>query len=144
MATSTQTPDVIVGAGISGLACAAALVAAGRRPVVLEASDGVGGRLRTDIVDGYRLDRGFAVLFEAYPEARAQLDLQALDLRPFAPGADVYLGGGRMATLSDPLRAPRSIFDSRPLGTLAPGGRSRAPALAPARPPAARGDRARR
>jgi phytoene dehydrogenase-like protein len=112
MASRSQTPDVIVGAGLSGLACAAALVAAGRRPVVLEASDGVGGRLRTDLVEGYRLDRGFAVLFEAYPEARGQLDLQALDLRPFEPGADVYLGGGRMVTLSDPLRAPRSLLGS--------------------------------
>jgi phytoene dehydrogenase-like protein len=112
VASSSRSPDVIVGAGLSGLACAAALVAAGRRPVVLEASDGVGGRLRTDSVEGYRLDRGFAVLFEAYPEARAQLDLQALDLRPFEPGADVYLGGGRMATLSDPLRAPRSLLGS--------------------------------
>jgi phytoene dehydrogenase-like protein len=121
LAISTQTPDVIVGAGISGLACAAALVAAGRRPVVLEASDGVGGRLRTDIVDGYRLDRGFAVLFEAYPEARVQLDLQALDLRPFAPGADVYLGGGRMATLSDPVRAPRTILESVRSGLWRPG-----------------------
>jgi phytoene dehydrogenase-like protein len=110
--TSKTPPDVIVGAGISGLACAAALVAAGRRPVVLEASDGVGGRLRTDLVQGFRLDRGFAVLFEAYPEARAQLDLQALDLRPFEPGADVYLGGGRMVTLADPLRAPRSVLES--------------------------------
>lgn len=112
MASISQTPDVIVGAGLSGLACAAALVAAGRRPVVLEASDGVGGRLRTDLVEGYRLDRGFAVLFEAYPEARAQLDLPALDLRPFEPGADVYVGDGRMVALSDPLRAPRSIVRS--------------------------------
>ena len=112
MTPTSQTPDVIVGAGLSGLACAAVLVAAGRRPVVLEESDGVGGRLRTDLVQGFRLDRGFAVLFEAYPEARAQLDMQALDLRPFEPGADVYLGGGRMVTLSDPLRAPHSILAS--------------------------------
>jgi phytoene dehydrogenase-like protein len=112
VASRSRSPDVIVGGGLSGLACAAALVAAGRRPVVLEASDGVGGRLRTDSVEGYRLDRGFAVLFEAYPEARAQLDLQALDLRPFEPGADVYVGGGRMVTLSDPLRAPRSLLNS--------------------------------
>jgi phytoene dehydrogenase-like protein len=121
LASTSQTPDVIVGAGLSGLACAAALVAAGRRPVVLEESDGVGGRLRTDLVQGFRLDRGFAVLFEAYPEARAQLDLQALDLRPFEPGADVYLGGGRMVTLSDPLRAPRSILASARSGIWRPG-----------------------
>jgi phytoene dehydrogenase-like protein len=120
MATSTQIPEVIVGAGLSGLACAALLAAAGRRPVVLEASDGVGGRLRTDLVDGYRLDRGFAVFFEAYPEARAQLDLQALDLRPFEPGADIYLGGGRTVTLSDPIRAPRSLASSLRSGVWRP------------------------
>jgi phytoene dehydrogenase-like protein len=121
MASNSRTPDVIVGAGLSGLACAATLVAAGRRPVLLEASDGVGGRLRTDLVDGYHLDRGFAVLFEAYPEVRAQLDLPALDLRPFQPGADVYVGRGRIVTLSDPLRAPRSIIGSARSGIWRPG-----------------------
>ena len=121
MASSSRIPDVIVGAGLSGLACAATLVAAGRRPVLLEASDGVGGRLRTDLVDGYHLDRGFAVLFEAYPEVRAQLDLPALDLRPFQPGADVYVGGGRIVTVSDPLRAPRSIVGSLRSGIWRPG-----------------------
>ena len=88
---------------------------------MLEASDGVGGRLRTDLVQGFRLDRGFAVLFEAYPEARAQLDLQALDLRPFEPGADVYLGGGRMVTLADPLRAPAVIWRALRSGIWRPG-----------------------
>jgi phytoene dehydrogenase-like protein len=121
MASNSWIPDVIVGAGLSGLACAATLVAAGRRPVLLEASDGVGGRLRTDLVDGYHLDRGFAVLFEAYPEVRAQLDLPALDLRPFQPGADVYLGSGHIVTLSDPLRAPRSIMSSARSGIWRPG-----------------------
>jgi phytoene dehydrogenase-like protein len=109
MAANPNLPDVIVGAGLAGLACAARLTAAGRRPLVLEASDGVGGRLRTDLLDGYRLDRGFAVLFEAYPEARAQLDLLGLDLQRFEPGADVYLGGGRIVTLADPRRAPARL-----------------------------------
>jgi phytoene dehydrogenase-like protein len=109
MAANPNLPEVIVGAGLAGLACAARLTAAGRRPLVLEASDGVGGRLRTDLVDGYRLDRGFAVLFEAYPEARAQLDLLGLDLQRFEPGADVYLGDGRIVTLADPRRAPARL-----------------------------------
>jgi phytoene dehydrogenase-like protein len=112
---------VVVGAGLSGLACAALLAAAGRSPIVLEASDGVGGRLRTDVVDGYRLDRGFAVLFEAYPEAQAQLDLAALDLQRFEPGADVYLGAGRFATVSDPRREPARILATLRSGLWRPG-----------------------
>jgi phytoene dehydrogenase-like protein len=110
MASTSNTRDVVVGAGLSGLACAALLAAAGRSPIVLEASDGIGGRLRTDLVDGYRLDRGFAVLFEAYPEAQTQLDLDALDLRRFEPGADVYLGAGRIVSVSDPRREPTQLL----------------------------------
>jgi hypothetical protein len=65
----------------------------GRSVVVLEASDAVGGRARTDVVDGFRLDRGFQVLLTAYPEAQRTLDLPALGLRAFHPGALVRLGG---------------------------------------------------
>ena len=63
---------VIVGAGLAGLAAARQLHRAGRDVVVLEASDGVGGRVRTDLVDGYQLDRGFQVVLTAYPELDAQ------------------------------------------------------------------------
>ena len=78
---------MIVGAGLAGLACARVLCDAGVEVVVLEASDGVGGRVRTDVVDGFQLDRGFQVLLTEYPEAKRQLDYAALDLRPFEPGA---------------------------------------------------------
>ncbi len=63
----------------------------GARSCVFEASDGIGGRVRTDLVDGFQLDRGFQVLFTAYPEAQRQLDYDALDLRSFEPGALVRL-----------------------------------------------------
>ena len=122
MAANAHPPDVVVvGAGLSGLACAAALRAAGRTPLVLEASDGVGGRLRTDVVDGYRLDRGFAVLFESYPEVEAQLDLEPLRLRRFEPGADIYLGDGRIVTIADPLREPGRLFSTLRSGVWKPG-----------------------
>jgi phytoene dehydrogenase-like protein len=62
---------VVVGAGLAGLACALDLVAAGRDVRLVEASDGVGGRVRTDAVDGFLLDRGFQVILEAYPELRS-------------------------------------------------------------------------
>lgn len=95
----------VVGAGLAGLVAARRLVDAGRRVVVLEASDAVGGRVRTDRVDGFLLDRGFQVLLTAYPAVRRWLDLDALDLRPFAPGVVVHRGG-RTVRLADPFRAP--------------------------------------
>ena len=84
---------VIVGAGLAGLACARGLVAAGRSVIVLEASDGVGGRVRTDQVDGFQLDRGFQILLTAYPEVAGQLDLgPGVDHRVVGePGAQFHL-----------------------------------------------------
>ncbi len=96
---------LVVGAGLAGLACARELAGAGLRPLVLEASDGVGGRVRTDVVDGFRLDRGFQVLLTAYPTAARVLDYDRLDLRPFEPGALVRVGDG-FAAVSDPFRRP--------------------------------------
>jgi phytoene dehydrogenase-like protein len=99
-------PEVaIVGAGLSGLACALRLHQAGMPFLVLESSDAVGGRVRTDVVDGFRLDRGFQVLLADYPEARRVLDYAALDLRAFEPGALVWKDG-RFRTLGDPWRRP--------------------------------------
>ena len=71
---------VIVGAGLAGLACARTLQRHGVEVTVLEASDGVGGRVRTDLVDGHRLDRGFQILLTAYPEAQRVLDLDRLEI----------------------------------------------------------------
>ena len=81
----------VVGAGLAGLAAANELSRLGHQVTVLEASDGPGGRVRTDEVDGYRLDRGFQILLDAYPEANAQLDYEALNLKPFSPGAMIRL-----------------------------------------------------
>ena len=81
-------PDVIVvGAGLAGLCCARELHAAGLDVLVLERGDAPGGRVRTDEVDGFLLDRGFQVLLTAYPEARRVLDYERLGLRPFESGA---------------------------------------------------------
>ncbi len=70
---------------------------------VFEASDAVGGRVRTDVIDGFHVDRGFQVLLTAYPEASAVLDYAALDLKPFESGALVRLGD-RWEHVGDPLR----------------------------------------
>jgi phytoene dehydrogenase-like protein len=96
---------VIVGAGLAGLACALRLQELGREVTVLEASDGVGGRVRTDRVDGFLLDRGFQVLLTAYPAAERWFDAAELDLRAFAPGVVVHRQGG-VVRLADPFRAP--------------------------------------
>ena len=96
---------VVVGAGLAGLTCAVELASRGIDCLVVEASDGIGGRVRTDVVDGFRLDRGFQVLLTAYPEARRALDYGALRLKPFFPGA-VIRAGGRFRRLADPWRAP--------------------------------------
>ncbi len=98
---------VVVGAGLAGLTCALTLRSAGREVVVLEAADGVGGRIRTDVVDGYRLDRGFQVLLTGYPAARRWFDYDALDLKAFSPGV-VIRHLGRFRRLADPLQAPVS------------------------------------
>jgi phytoene dehydrogenase-like protein len=116
---TTKADVVIVGAGLAGLCCARALAEAGVPFQVVEASDGVGGRVRTDHVDGYSLDRGFQVLLEDYPEARRVLDYRALDLRPFDPGTLIWFGG-RMHKLVDPWRTKgewRAAYKSG-IGTL--------------------------
>ncbi len=96
---------VVIGAGLAGLTCAARLRELGHDALVLEASDGVGGRVRTDEVDGFLLDRGFQVLLTAYPAAERWFDADDLDLRAFAPGVVVHRGR-RTLRLADPFRAP--------------------------------------
>ncbi|MEV4539139.1 NAD(P)/FAD-dependent oxidoreductase [Asanoa sp. NPDC049518] len=83
---------VIVGGGLAGLAAARRLDRAGLDWVLVEAADRLGGRIATDEVDGYRLDRGFQVLNTAYPRLSALVDLAALDLCPFTPGVLVRRG----------------------------------------------------
>jgi protoporphyrinogen oxidase len=73
---------LIIGAGLAGLSCARRLRELGIPYQIFEASDDVGGRVRTDHIDGFRLDRGFQVLLTAYAEARRVLDYATLDLRP--------------------------------------------------------------
>ena len=91
--TSSTEPVLIVGAGMAGLSCAIHLQRAGIPFRIYESSDGVGGRVRTDQIDGFLLDRGFQVYLDTYPETGNLLDLKALDLRAFEPGALVFNNG---------------------------------------------------
>ena len=104
-------PVVIIGAGLAGLSCARHLVRQGIEVLLLEAQDDVGGRVRTDLVDGFRLDRGFQVLQTAYPEARRQLDYAALKLRNFEPGAMIRTRG-KVVKMADPWRRPQAILST--------------------------------
>ena len=105
-------PDaVVVGAGVAGLCCARELHAAGLDVLVLERKDGPGGRVRTDVVDGFLLDRGFQVLLTAYPEARRALDYERLGLRAFESGA-LIRHGNRFVRLADPFRHPLRALES--------------------------------
>ncbi|HAT59801.1 MAG TPA: hypothetical protein DCS60_03390, partial [Opitutae bacterium] len=100
---------VVIGAGIAGLRCAIELQSKGIQTIVLDASDRVGGRMKTDLHDGFRLDRGFQVLLTAYDECSSVLDYDTLKLGAFEPGAIVWTGS-RMEKLIDPWRRPRQLL----------------------------------
>ncbi len=119
MSTSDHCDVVVVGAGLAGLSCAVKLSQAGRSVTVLEATDRVGGRVRTDVVDGFTLDHGFQVLLTAYPACQELLDYESLRLRPFDPGALVR-SGGVFSLLGDPWRQPGQAIRSAvsPVGSI--------------------------
>jgi protoporphyrinogen oxidase len=110
---------VIIGAGIAGLTCAKYLKDKGVEAVVLEASDQVGGRVRTDKIDGYTLDRGFQVLLTSYPEATKLLDYDALRLKILPSGARIRMGD-QFHVMPNPLKnwttAPQALM--APVGNL--------------------------
>ena len=110
---------VIIGAGIAGLTCAKYLKDSGIEALVLEASDGVGGRVRTDIVEGFKLDRGFQVLLTSYPEARKLLNYDDLRLKTMPSGARI-LRGNDFFVMPNPLKnittAPQALF--APVGNI--------------------------
>ncbi len=108
---TTKQPVLIVGAGLAGLSCAVRLDRADIPYRILEKSDAVGGRMRTDSVDGFRLDRGFQVLLTAYPEAKNVLDYDALNLHAFRAGAMIRKDG-RFHRLSDPFRHPSEALST--------------------------------
>lgn len=80
----------IVGAGVSGLTAAITLQSQGFNPIILEASNHVGGRLQTTTHNGLILDHGFQVMLDAYPAVHEFLDVAALNLMKFAPASVVY------------------------------------------------------
>ncbi|MEU8651507.1 NAD(P)/FAD-dependent oxidoreductase [Streptomyces sp. NPDC048737] len=114
MSAARDATDVlVVGAGLAGLACAADLLAAGVAVRVVEAGDEVGGRMRSDRVEDFVVDRGFQVFNTSYPQVRRRLVLKDLRLRPFTPGVLIHSPSGRLR-FSDPTRRPRTLPDLLP------------------------------
>ena len=109
----------IIGAGISGLTAAVYLHKKGLKVQILEASDRAGGRIKTDEINGFRLDRGFQVLLTEYPETKALLDYKKLNLKRFLPGATVLYDHGQFE-IADPFRRPTALFSTlfAPVGSL--------------------------
>lgn len=96
---------VILGGGVAGLVAARQLEQAGISPLLIEGSDRVGGRVKTDSRAGALLDHGFQVLLTGYREAKRHLDFQALNLKTFSSGAIIFTGSQKIR-LADPLREP--------------------------------------
>ena len=93
----------IIGGGVSGLIAAQVLENHGLSPVIIDANDRVGGRVKTDIVKGFQLDRGFQVLLSSYSAAKKYLDYKSLDLQRLKAGSCVFVNG-KKCFFGDPLR----------------------------------------
>lgn len=101
-----DTDVIVIGAGLAGLQCARRLQRSSRSVIVLESEQRIGGRVQTDLVDGYRCDKGFQLLNTAYPAVRDWINVPALDLQKFAVGVTVRTGPAT-TTLAHPIRHPR-------------------------------------
>ncbi|MBC7745698.1 MAG: FAD-dependent oxidoreductase [Flavobacterium sp.] len=108
---ATDTDVLIIGAGLAGLTAAKVLKSAGKSIRILEGSEAVGGRVKTDQVDGFLLDRGFQVLLTAYPETKRFLNYKTLELCRFDPGA-LILNRNGTTSIGDPIRQPGSLVST--------------------------------
>jgi phytoene dehydrogenase-like protein len=112
----SQWDVIVVGAGVAGLRAAQVADAAGKSVLIIEAAERIGGRVSTDWVDGFALDRGFQVVLTAYPELKKALNVGDLQLKSFVSGAWVFTGNQTFYPLYDPIRHPikalKSMFKS--------------------------------
>jgi len=115
----TDAQVIIVGAGLAGLRCAIELQRHDIQAKVFEATDRIGGRVQTELFEGFRLDKGFQVLLTAYDECRSLLNYDSLRLGAFEPGALIWTGS-KMEKVIDPWRRPKQLFRAAmsPIGTL--------------------------
>ena len=110
---------IIIGAGLAGLSAAVHLHRQGRKVLILEATDRAGGRIKTDLYDGFLLDRGFQVLLTAYPESKSLLNYADLNLKKMLPGATVLYDDGQFE-IAHPFRRPSAALATlfAPVGTI--------------------------
>ncbi len=99
----SMSNPIIIGAGISGLVAAIELEKAGFTPLILEATDCVGGRVKSDRESDLPIDHGFQVLLSDYPEAQKYLDFDSLDLIRFKPGSIIFQNS-KQQKIGDPRR----------------------------------------
>jgi len=100
---------VIIGAGVSGLVAAINLEKAGFKPLIVDQTDRVGGRVKTDYREGFQFDHGFQVLLKQYPAAQKYLDFNLLDLQEFYPGSCIFFKQNKY-TIGDPSRKLALLF----------------------------------
>ena len=101
---------VIAGAGVAGLSAGVFLKRHGYENITfIETSEKVGGRMQTENIDGFTLDKGFHVFFAAYPYAQDLLDYNKLNLKYFDSGAIIFREG-KLRKIMDPFRHPLSTF----------------------------------
>ncbi|CAN2204121.1 Amine oxidase [Candidatus Nanopelagicaceae bacterium] len=100
---------VVIGAGLAGLSAALTLQDAGADVAVLDASDRVGGRVASDLIDGFILDRGFQLVNLNYPEIKRWGIGEELDFKLAPRSVRVSYDGGHVS-LGDPRNSPLSIF----------------------------------
>jgi hypothetical protein len=108
----SDKPVVVIGGGLAGLSAALTLQGAGREVEVFEGSDRVGGRVATDHIDGFTLDRGFQLINAGYPEIKRLNIIGELNFQIASRSVDISLGDKRYS-LSDPRTNPFSALDSR-------------------------------
>ena len=108
---SMPSSDIaILGGGISGIIAALELESRGVFPTLYESSDRLGGRVKTDFFEDIPLDHGFQVLLTAYPEVVKYLDLSALELHYFRPGAYIFGKDGKVELVGDAFRDPSFLW----------------------------------
>lgn len=114
-----QHDVVVIGGGVAGLTCAIELQKQGQQVLVLEERSQVGGRIATENVDGFLLDRGFQVLQTGYPDISSYLDLEELHLKDFPSGVVIRYGGS-FHQIADPRQHPGSLLSTvvAPIGTI--------------------------
>ena len=101
--------NLIIGAGISGLAAALTLHRKGQEFLILEKSDRIGGRIKTDLINGFQFDHGFQVLNPGYRQVKKLIDLKALKLNYFDAGIALR-DGSSLKIIKDPFRHPTQLF----------------------------------